>query len=108
MDVARVIGTVLLCAIGLWFAVTQRAKFGLGGNPDSQYKYNKVLHVDANGLDAIAIGIFFVSLGVINLALGIHDRRRIPVFWTGAGLFLATLAYGVVLIVIAVVSFVRS
>ena len=108
MHVARVIGTILLCAIGLWLAVTQRAKFGLGGDPDSHYKYNQVMHVDAKGLDAIAIGTFFVALGIINLALGIRDRRRIPVFWTGAGLFLATLAYGVVLIVVAVITLVRS
>lgn len=57
---------------------------------------SKVAHVDAAGLDAIAIGAVFIALGIINLSIGIRDRRRIPVFWTGAALFLATLLYGAV------------
>ena len=47
-----------------------------------------------SGLDAIAIGTAVIGLGVINLALGIRSRRRIPVFWVGAALFLLPIVYG--------------
>jgi hypothetical protein len=99
----RLVGTIFLCVLGLWFALTGHAKFGLGGDPDSQYKNNHVIHVDARGADAVAIGCFFIALGVVNLALGIRDRRRIPVFWAGAGLMMATFLYAIVLMVLAVV-----
>ena len=93
---ARVIGTVLLCGIGLWIAIAQHAKFMLGGDPQSTFKRDRVVHVNATGLDAVAIGAVFIALGIINLSIGIRDRRRIPVFWTGAVLFLATVLYGAV------------
>ena len=93
---ARVIGTILLCGIGLWFAVTRHAKFLFGGDPDSTYRRSGIVHVDATGIDAVAIGAVFIALGIINLSIGIRDRRRIPVFWTGAGLFVATVLYGAV------------
>jgi hypothetical protein len=105
MFYARLIGTILLCSIGLWFAVTRQTGFLLGGDIDSQYKKNAVVHVDAKGADAVAIGAFFVALGIVNLALGIRGRRRIPVFWAGAGLMMATLLYGIVQAVLAVVHF---
>jgi hypothetical protein len=53
-----------------------------------------VIHVDAHGLDAVAIGSVFLALGIINIALGMRTQRRIPVFWCGAGLLLATAVYG--------------
>jgi hypothetical protein len=95
MFYARLMGTILLCALGLWFAISGKAHFKLGGDPDSIYKSNQVVHVDAHGADAVAIGLFAISLGIINLALGVRDRRRIPIFWTGAGLFILTALYGV-------------
>jgi hypothetical protein len=102
IDYARLAGTILLCAVGLWFAVTGRAKFGLGGDPDSPSKRNAVVHVDAVGLDAVAIGAVFVALGIVNLSLGIRGPRRIPVFWAGAGLMAATFIYGAVQVALAI------
>src|ERR1041384_5639796 len=96
---ARLIGTILLCGLGLWFALSGRAKFSLGGDPDSPHNQKHVIPVNAAGLDAIAIGTFIIGLGVINLALGIRGPRRIPVFWIGAALFLAAVLYGIVLAV---------
>lgn len=55
--------------------------------------------MDAKGADAVAIGCVFIALGVLNLSLGIRDRRRIPVFWTGAALLAATFLYGLVQLV---------
>ena len=90
---ARAIGTVVLCAIGVWIAVSSHAKFTLGGNE----LYNRgAVDVDAHGLDAVVIGCVAIVLGIINLAIGIHSQRRIPVFWTGAGLLMATAVYGLV------------
>lgn len=89
---ARVVGTIVLCGIGIWYAAAGQAQFRLGGN--TRWPKKSAIYVDAAGLDAVAIGCFFISLGVINLALGIRGRRRIPVFWTGAGLLIATLLYG--------------
>ncbi|HSP16048.1 MAG TPA: hypothetical protein VLV78_14985 [Thermoanaerobaculia bacterium] len=104
----RLIGTILLCGIGLWFAVTGHSKFILGGDPDSPtYKKNPI-YVDAHGLDAAAIGCFFISLGIINLSLGVRGPKRIPVFWAGAGLMIATFLYGIAQAVMAVVALVTG
>jgi len=89
----------------LWFAITQKTGFMFGGDPDSQYKRSAVMYVDATGTDAIVIGCFFIALGIVNAALGVRGKRRIPVFWTGAGLMIATFVYGLVQIVLAVVHF---
>lgn len=98
----RLIGTILLCTLGLWFAITGRARFGLGGDPDSTYKRNAVVRVDARGLDAAAIGVFFIGLGVVNLALGIRDQKRITTFWIGVALLGLAAAYGAVQAVLEV------
>ena len=90
----RLVGSVVLWAIGAWITITRHAKFGFGGDPDSAYKRTQVIHVDAHGLDAIVIGSIFLALGIINIALGMRSQRRIPVFWCGAGLLLATAVYG--------------
>jgi hypothetical protein len=103
LPIAYLIGTALLCGLGLWFAVTGRARFALGGDQDSPARRNGVIHVDARGADAVAVGGFFVALGILNLAQGIRSRRRIPVFWTGAGLLCAAVLYGAVQAVLAVV-----
>lgn len=107
MFAARAFFTVLLCGLGLWFALSGRAKFMLGGNPDSMVRNNHVIYVDARGIDAVAIGCFFIALGIVNLALGIADRRRIPVFWAGAGLMMATFVYWIGEAVLAVVQLFR-
>jgi hypothetical protein len=98
----RLIGTILLSGLGLWFAISGHARFGLGGDPDDSFKRDAVIHVNARGLDAVAIGVFFIGLGVVNLALGIRDRRRIATFWTGAALLCLTAVYGAVVAVIEV------
>jgi hypothetical protein len=108
MFYARLAFTVLLCGLGLWFALTGHAKFMFGGDPDAALKRPGVIHVDAKGADAVAIGAFFIALGIVNLALGIRDRRRIPVFWAGAGLMIATFLYGIAQTVLAVVTFFRN
>jgi len=95
---ARLVGSVILWSIGAWYAITRHANFMFGGR-----RGRRGIPVDAHGLDAFAIGCLFISLGIINLALGIRGPRRIPVFWAGAGLFLACVSYGIVLAVIAVV-----
>jgi hypothetical protein len=93
----RLLGSIVLWGVGLWFTLTQHAKFLWGGS-----RSRRGILVNATGLDAIAIGLFFVSLGIINLALGIRSDRRIAVFWVGAGLFLATVAYGLTKATVAV------
>ena len=87
----------------MWFAITQKTGFMLGGDPDSQYKKNDIIYVNATGADAVAVGGFFIALGIVNAALGVRGKRRIPVFWAGAGLMIATFVYGLVQIVLAVV-----
>jgi len=87
----RLFFTILFCALGLWFAATGRAKFNLGGDDDGR----RAIHVDARGLDAAAIGAFFIGLGVVNLALGIRGDRRIAVFWIGVAIIGAAAVYGI-------------
>lgn len=100
----RLIFTVLLCGLGLYFAITQQTGFLLGGDDDS----SGGLPVDATGLDAVAIGVAFIAVGILNLALAIPGSRRIPVFWTGAGLMLASLLYGTVKVLLAITSLFES
>ena len=99
---ARLIGTTLLCALGIWCAIGGRAHFQLGGD---EYGKSPPIYVDARGIDAFAIGCLFISLGIINLAVGIGGPRRIPVFWTGAGVFIAVLLYGAWKVVADVIEF---
>jgi len=83
----------VLCAIGLWIALSGHANFTLGGR---RLSGSGSVFVDAHGLDAVVIGLVPIALGVINLAIGIRSRRRIPVFWTGAVLLMGTALYGLV------------
>jgi len=83
----------VLCAIGLTIALLGHAKFTLGGN---RLSGRGSVFVDARGLDAVVIGCVAIALGIINLAIGIRSQRRIPVFWTGAVLLMATAVYGIV------------
>lgn len=100
----RLIFTALLCGLGLYFAITQQAGFLLGGDDD----FSEGLPVDATGLDAVAIGVVFIAVGILNLALAIRGPRRIPVFWTGAGLMLASLLYGALKVLLAIMSLFES
>ncbi len=90
---AAIIGTVFLCGLGLFFVVSRHAAFTLGGHENSG---RGAVAVNSNGLGAIALGLFIISLGILNLAQSMRSRRRIAVFWIGAGLFLATALYGIV------------
>jgi len=89
----RLIGSVLLFAVGAWFALRGEARFTLGGD---DYGNRNPIHVDAHGLDAVAIGCVFLGLGLVNLALGIRGRARLAVFWAGVALLGAALADGLV------------
>lgn len=97
----RVFITIIFCALGSWAIIGQRAKFNLGGDDNSS---RRAIHVDAHGVDAIAIGVFVFGAGIVNLAAGLRDHRRIPIFWTGAALMAIPVVYGIVLAVQAVVS----
>ena len=88
---AYLIGSLVLFAAGGCVVVTQRANFLFGGD---DYNPRRGIPVDATGLDAIAIGTAIIGAGVLNLAQGIRDRRRIAVFWLGAALFLTPVLYG--------------
>jgi hypothetical protein len=94
-----------LCAVGLWFAVSGRAHFTFGGD---DYGKSHPMYVDARKWDAVAIGAVFIALGIINLAVAIRGPRRIPVFWTGAGLLGASALYGLAKVILDVASFVSS
>ena len=97
-------GSVLLFAIGGWYAVTREARFQLGGDDLSN---RHPIHVDAHGLDAVAIACVFLGLGAVNLALGIRGRARLPVFWTGIAVLGAAVVYGLSLVVADVAAFLR-
>ena len=90
---ARLIGTLVCCAIGLWIALSGHANFTLGGN---RLSGRGSIFVDATGFDAVVIGCVAIAFGIINLSIGFRDRRRIPVFWTGAVLLMSTALYGIV------------
>jgi hypothetical protein len=102
VSLPRLIGSVLLFAIGAWFALSGEARFTLGGDDLSN---RHPIHVDAHGLDAVAIGCVFLGLGSVNLALGVRGRARRAVFWAGAALLGAALADGLVNVVREVVAF---
>ncbi len=90
---AAIIGSTFLCGLGLFFLITRHAAFTLGGHENSGRGAEAV---NAGGLGAIAWGLFFISLGILNLAQYMRSRRRIPVFWIGAGLFLVSALSGIV------------
>jgi hypothetical protein len=103
----RVVGSVLLAAPGVWFVVTQRAHFTLGGTDGGTGTRRGTL-IDAHGVDAVAIGSAIIGLAVINLALGIRSQRRIPVFWLGAALFSWPVLYGLGTFALDVYQFINS
>jgi hypothetical protein len=94
---ARVIGSLLLFALAAYWIIGQRATFTLGGDDNGGGD-----PVDARGYDAIAIGLVPLGLGIVNLAVGIRGRGRIPVFWWGAAALGAAFLYGLVQIVLRV------
>jgi hypothetical protein len=89
--------TALLWGVGLLFSLKQHARFTFGGSDE-----RPGLPVDASGFDAIAIGCVFIALGILNLAIAIPRSKATAVFWVGAGLFLASVAYGIVRATLAV------
>ena len=105
---ARLVGSLILFALGSWWIGTQHAKFILGGDPDSAWASRRGTGVDAKGLDAVAIGCAAVGLGLVNLAVGLRTKARLPVFWVGAAILGATAAYGIGLFVKDVVDFVKA
>jgi hypothetical protein len=88
------LASAFLLALGGWFVVTREANVLIGGSENPISATDRGTPVDAEGLDAAAIGCAIIGLGVINLALGIRSRRRIPVFWAGAALLLLAICYG--------------
>jgi len=106
VEPARLIGSVVLFAIGGWYAITHEARFVLGG---SDLSNRGAVNVNAHGLDAVAIGCVFLGLGLVNLALGLRERRaRLGVFWAGAAVLAATVLYGLWYIGRDVVGFLTS
>jgi hypothetical protein len=89
-----------LFALGGWYAVTGRARFELGGDDLSN---RHPIHVDARGLDAVAIGFVFAGLGLVILAVGVRGEAGRRFFWAGAAVLAATVLYGVVNVVRAVI-----
>ena len=108
MIYARLAGSLVFFTLGLWWIGTQHAKFTLGGNPDSAWESHRGTGVDARGVDAVAIGCASIGLGLVNLAIGLRRKARIPVFWVGVAVLGATVAYGIGLFVKDVVDFVRA
>ena len=106
--ISRLVPLVLLGGLGLWFALSGRAHFKLGGSDFSESAERRAIPVDARGLDAVAIGCALLALGILGMAQGTRDATRIPIFWTGATLLLATIAYGIVNVVRAVVALVQN
>jgi hypothetical protein len=104
---ARIVASVLLFALGGWYVVTQEAHFRLGGRTGGTGS-RRGTFVDATGVDAVAIGTFIISLGVINLALGMRSERRKAVFWVGAALFLLPIVYGLGKVALDVFQFVND
>jgi hypothetical protein len=101
VSLPRLIGSLVLFAVGAWFALRGEARFTLGGDDLSN---RHPIHVDAHGLDAVAIGCVFLGLGSVNLALGVRGRARLAVFWAGVALLGAALADGLVNVVREVVA----
>lgn len=105
MFYVRLFFTLLFFAFGLYWAIGQRAKFDVGGSESGS---SRPIHVYAEGIDAIAIGVFAMGVGIINLAAGMRSRRRIPVFWAGVVVFALPVLYAAVKAVLAVVSLFRQ
>jgi hypothetical protein len=84
---SRVLGSLFLFGLGLWFTLDDEARFSMGGR--------RAIHVDPEGYGAIAVSLFFFGLSIVNLALGFRGRGRIPIFWAGAALVGVALLYGI-------------
>lgn len=89
------VGSVFLLTLGSWFIITRHTNFLLGGRNNPTLDIDRPTLVRTSGLDAIAIGCAVIGIGVINLALGMRSRKRIPVFWVGAVLLVLPIVYGV-------------
>ncbi|MBV9494146.1 MAG: hypothetical protein JOZ54_07865 [Acidobacteria bacterium] len=105
MFYVRLFFTLLFFGYGLYWAIGQKAKFDVGGSDSGT---SRPIHVDAEGVDAVAIGVFAMGVGVINLAAGMTSRRRIPVFWAGVVVFGLPVLYAAVKAVMAIVGLFRQ
>jgi hypothetical protein len=93
--------SLLLFGMGAFYALTGEARFDLGGDDTSN---RRAIHVNAHGVDAVAIGCVFVAIGLVNLANGLRGRARLRAFWAGGALLAATVLYGAVNAVRAILS----
>jgi hypothetical protein len=95
----RSVGSVILFAFAAYCLIGQSAVFTLGGDDNGG---GHPIYVNAQGSDAIAIGLVPLGLGIVNIAAGIRGRGRIAVFWWGAAVLGAAFLYGLVQVVLRV------
>lgn len=84
---------------GLWVALTQRARFDIGGSDTGTSRH---IHVNAEGLDAIAIGGFIMGLGLAGIVQHMSSAARRPLAFVAIAMMGVPILYSVFLIVRAV------
>jgi len=82
-----------LFAWGLWIAVTGRARFDVGG---SEHGTSRPVRIDAEGLDAIVIGIFIMGIGLLGVVQYMTGKRalRLPLAYLALTMVGGSLLYG--------------
>ena len=87
---------LVLFGLGAWYVVTGEARFDIGSR--------RRIHVNAHGADAVAIACVFFAVGLLSAGQGMRHPWRARLVWPGLVLLLATMLYGLVNAVRAVVS----
>lgn len=77
---------------GVWITWTQRTRFDIGG---SETGTSRPIRVNAEGVDAIFIGVFIMGIGILGIAQTLKRPFRVPTIVTGLIALLIPVIYGV-------------
>ena len=86
---------------GTWITWTQRARFDIGG---SETGTSRPIRVNAEGVDAIFIGVFIMGVGILGIAQTLKRPFRVPAIVTGLVALLVPVRYATIQASLAIYS----
>jgi hypothetical protein len=94
----HLIPSLFIFAVSAYPLITGHASFTLGRNENlaSSAADPHAIGVNAHGGGAVALGLFGVGLGFVNLAQGLRGRRALASFGLGALLVVGSFGYWIV------------
>lgn len=78
---------------GVWITWTQRTRFDIGG---SETGTSRPIRVNAEGVDAIFIGVFIMGIGILGIAQTLKRPFRVPAIIAGLIALLVPVIYAAI------------